>query len=88
MPSLPELARPECYAWSLLAMHRFFFAWEAPLFDALACADDRLTLADDTDEGQRAAMLHGARACFGALRGFLGSIPAPYGAHEMARRHG
>ena len=45
MPSLPELALPEGYAWSLCALHRFFLTWEAPLFDALACADDRLTLA-------------------------------------------
>ena len=181
MPSLPELALPEGYAWSLCALHRFFLTWEAPLFDALACADDRLTLAQrgkvsllsadlaalrltplavpcpmpgkvvasaatalgamyvlegstlggrvierhcagplgvspthggafyhgygartgalwqafgavleshDTDARQRAAMLLGARSCFGALHRFLVSIPAPYGAHETARRHG
>ncbi len=181
MPSLPELARPEGYAWSLRAMHRFFLTWEAPLFDALACADDRLTLAErgkvsllsadlaalrlaplaapcpmpgdvvtsaaaalgamyvlegstlggrvierhcagplgvspvhggafyhgygartgalwqafgavleshDTDARRRAAMLHGARSCFGALRGFLESLPAPFREHHATQRHG
>ena len=181
MPSLAELARPEGYAWSLRAMHRFFLAWEAPVFDALVSADDRLTLAargkvsllsadlaalrlsplaapcpvpgdvvasaatalgamyvlegstlggrmierhcagplgmslahggafyhgygartgalwqafgavlesHDTDEPQRAAMLHGARSCFGALHRFLASIPAPFRAHHAAQRHG
>ncbi len=180
MPSLPELASPEGYAWSLRVMHRFFLAWEAPLFDALACVDSGLTLAErgkvsllsadlaslrlspldapcavpadvvaspatalgamyvlegstlggrmierhcavplgmspshggafyhgygartgalwhafgavleshDTDAQQRAAMLHGARSCFGALRGFLQSIPPTFRAHHEARRH-
>lgn len=181
MPSLPELARPEGYAWALRAMHRFFLTWEEPLFGALACADDRLTLAErgkvdllsadlaalrlspltapcampadvvaspatalgamyvlegstlggrvierhcaaplgvspahggafyhgygartgalwqafgavleshDTDALQRAAILHGARSCFGALRGFLESIPPTFRAHHGMRRHG
>ena len=181
MPSLSELAHPDGYAWSLRAMHRFFLAWEAPLFDALAGADDRLTLAErgkvsllsadlaalrlsplvapclmpgdvvaspaialgamyvlegstlggrvierhcagplgvspahggafyhgygartgalwqafgvvleshDTDERQRAAMLHGARSCFGALHRFLTSIPAPFLEHAVAPLHG
>jgi heme oxygenase len=181
MPSLAELARPEGYAWSLRAMHRFFLTWEAPLFEALAHADDRLTLAErgklsllsadleslrlpplrapcappgdvtasvatalgamyvlegstlggrvierhcagplgvspahggafyhgygartgslwqtcgavlesqDTDARARTAMLHGARACFGALRGFLESVPAPHRTRQAGRRHG
>ena len=181
MPSLRELACLQGYAWSLRAMHRFFLAWEAPLFDALACVDDRLTLAErgkvsllsadlaalrlsplaapcpipadvvasaatalgamyvlegstlggrvierhcagplgvspahggafyhgygartgalwqafgavleshDTDARQRAAMLHGARSCFGALHRFLTSIPAPCLEHAVAPLHG
>ena len=51
MPSLRELACPEGYAWSLRAMHRFFLAWEAPVFEALACADDRLTLTEISGAG-------------------------------------
>lgn len=181
MPSLAELARPDGYAWSLRVMHRFFLAWEGPLFDALASADSGLMLSErgkvsllsadlaalrlvpltapcpvpedvvataatalgamyvlegstlggriierhcavplgmspahggafyhgygartgalwqafgavlelhDTDAQQRAAMLHGARACFGALHGLLESIPPTFRAHHEAGRHG
>ena len=181
MPSLAELARPDGYAWSLRVMHRFFLAWEAPLFDALASADSGLMLSErgkvsllsadlaalrllpltapcavpedvvasaptalgamyvlegstlggriierhcavplgmspahggafyhgygertgamwrafgevlelhDTDAQQRADMLHGAHSCFGALQGFMESIPRTFRARHDACLHG
>ena len=42
----------------------------------------------DTNARERAAMLHGARTCFGALRAFLESIPPTFRTHHEARRNG